>query len=613
VKAASIGYFCLTVLLGTMLVGCQANLVPSSAPNIAYEIVARDGNSGGIVHIVSSDETQVEWDAWLDWHDGGLSKRSVFHAVIKLNEAGAIVEANISRHPDEILHLTVVPDKLHCELTEGNQPVRSFDIITNGAALFIPPLPFPSDAESILCFDPFSWDYFVARTSPDSMDAIGVFAGDKKVGTIKTDGDGMDAWELPLTAMALGKRIEFNAESVPAAAVIPPTLSVQDMACLSALVAEFELTLPRTATWNWAGAGDFVYDVNTCKGEWIFSNKGTPVQPAGKNRSAEEAGWSIGPAQLAAIQPPPGLSPRAHAIPSSPLSALVRGMGDDRSRAWLAGTLAQEQGWQARIAGGIVLRPGRDYMPVLTQWAEVLRNGATEIMDADVAAGFHLRLWTAPEPLADIDSKVAIKTVQVASPSSWHIVPPAAGKQAWQWEFSRDGAKLGQMVMTWQMNLTSSRPTITITYQGDSMNLPVAGNITLEVDAGGHVWGYLSPDSAKSPWLLLALFKGWMLCPVGNDTIASLALYFTSRDENGWLPPLLWTDGQPAEVREAGEATYSDGKELRSVKRYRVDPPGLLVSVAEGGELLEVKGEFGVWHRVNLATKKPTFPIYNQY
>jgi hypothetical protein len=79
-----------------------------------------------------------------------------------------------------------------------------------------------------------------------------------------------------------------------------------------------------------------------------------------------------------------------------------------------------------------------------------------------------------------------------------------------------------------------------------------------------------------------------------------LALYFASRDENGWLPPLLWADGQPAEVREAGEDTYSDGKELRSVKRYRVDPPGLLVSVAAGGELMEVRGDTDTWHRVNL-------------
>jgi hypothetical protein len=157
------------------------------------------------------------------------------------------------------------------------------------------------------------------------------------------------------------------------------------------------------------------------------------------------------------------------------------------------------------------------------------------------------------------------------------------------------------MNTAWQMNLTSTRPTISIAYQGDSMNLPLSGNVTLEVDAGGHVWGYLSPELVKSPWLLLALCKGWMICPTGNGTTAGLMLYFACRDDNGWLPPLLWADGQPAEVREAGEDTYSDGKELRSVKRYRVDPPGLLVSVAVGGELLEIKGEFGTWHRVNLA------------
>jgi hypothetical protein len=595
-----IGWF---FLLGTMLAGCQTNLAPSSAPDIAYEIVAHDGSSRGIVYIIHADESQVGWDAWLDWHDGGQSTRSAFHAAISLNKSGAISEATITRHPNETLRLTVVPDKLHCELTEGNQPVRSFDIITNGAALFIPPLPFPSHAQSILCFDPFSWDYAVVKASPESLSSNGLFVGEKRVGVIKLDDDGIESWELPLIAITKGNRVEFNVESVPAAAVIPPTLSVQDVACLSALVAEFELTLPRTATWNWAGTSDFVYYVNTCKGEWIFSNKGTPTKPAGKNRSVEEAEWGINPAQLTTIQPPSGQSPKPAAIPSSSLSALVRGAGDDRSRAWLAATLAQQQGWQARIAGGIVLRPGRDWTPVITQWAEILRNGATEIADADVAAGLHLRLWTAPEPLAGISGKVVVKAVQVTRPSPWHIVTPAAGKQAWQWEFSRDGAKLGQMDMTWQMNLTSSRPTISIAYQGDSMNLPLSGNITLEVDAGGHVWGYLSPDSAKSPWLLLALCKGWMLCPVGNDTIAGLALYFASRDENGWLPPLLWADGQPAEVREAGEGTYSDGKELRSVKRYRVDPPGLLVSVAAGGELLEVKGEFGTWHRVNLSSR----------
>ncbi len=190
----------------------------------------------------------------------------------------------------------------------------------------------------------------------------------------------------------------------------------------------------------------------------------------------------------------------------------------------------------------------------------------------------------------------------MASPSPWHITPPVASNQAWQWELSRDGAKLGRMDTTWQVNLTSPRPTIAIAYQGDSMNLPLSGSITLEVDGGGHVWGYLSPELVNSPWLLLALSKGWLLCPTGNGTVAGLALYFASRDENGWLPLLLWADGQPAEVREAGEDTYSDGRELRTVHRYRVDPPGLLVSVADGGELLEVRGEFGTWHRVNLSS-----------
>jgi hypothetical protein len=585
-----------------MLTGCQSSFAPQQTQDIAYQITGNDGNSRGTIHIVSTDQTKVEWDAWLDWHEGGQTARSVFHGLFKLDKSGAISEATITRHPDETLHINVLADHLHCELNMGQQPVRSFEIAMNGAAFFIPPLPFPAHAENLLCFDPFSWDYFMAKASPVGVDSIALFAGEKKVGTIETGGGWIDTWELPLTSMAQAKRIEFDAESVPAAAVTPPTLTAQNLAHLSTLTVDFDLILPKEQAWKWTNSGDYSYDVDTCKGEWVYSSKGTPAKPASKSSSADEADWRINPAQLAAVQTPSGQNPKPAAIPSSPLSALVRGAGDDRSRAWLAATLAQQQGWQARIAGGIVLRPGRDWTPAITQWAEVLRDGATEIADADVAAGFHLRLWTAPEPLADIDSKVAIKTVQVTNPSPWHIVPPVTGKQAWQWEFSRDGAKLGQMDMTWQMNLTSSRPTISITYQGDSMNMPLSGNVTLEVDAGGHLWGYLSPEPAKSPWLLLALGKGWMLCPTGNGTVAGLALYFASRDENGWLPPLLWADGQPAEVREAGEGTYSDGKELRRVNRYRIDPPGLLVSVAEGGEVMEVKGEFGTWHRVNLSS-----------
>jgi len=174
------------------------------------------------MHIVRADDSQVEWDAWLDWCDGGGTTRNVFHAAIKLNKSGAISQATITRHPAETLHINVLADHLHCELTEGKETPRSFDIATNGATLFIPPLPFPSHAQSILCFDPFSWDYAVVRTSPQSMDSIVVFASDKKVGTIETSRGLIDAWELPLTAIAKGRRIEFDEESVPAAAGTAP-------------------------------------------------------------------------------------------------------------------------------------------------------------------------------------------------------------------------------------------------------------------------------------------------------------------------------------------------------------------------------------------------------
>jgi len=600
VKATSTKYFCVLALLGATLAGCQTSFAPQQTPSTAYEITGRDGTNRGVIHIVSADETQVEWDAWLDWRDGGQSARSVFHASIKLGKSGKISKATISRHPAETLQITVLPDRLHCELTEGSRLACSFDIVSNGAALFIPPLSFPANTENILCFDPFSWDYVVVRVSVESLESTGLYLGGKRVGIIKRSGGLIEAWELPMVSVARGGRIGFDAEAVPAAAVITPVLSAQDLARLSTLTAEFELTLPRDTTWKWSNAGDFIYDANNCKGEWLFSNKVSPAKPAGKAHSSEETEWGVNPAQLATFQALPGQSPKPAAIPSSPLSVLLRGMGDDGSRAWLAATLAQGQGWRARIAGGIVLRPGRDYVPVITQWAEILRDGTIQVMDADVATGFYLRLWTAPQLLAGIDGRIKVRAVQIASPAPWSINPPIAGNQTWQWELSRDGSLLGSMSTIWQASMTSSRPTINISYQGDSMNLPLAGNFTLEVDSGGHVWGYLSPELTKSPWLLLALCKGWMLCPAGNGTVAGLSFYFASRDDNGWLPPLLWADGQPAEVREAGEGTYSDGKELRSVKRYRIDPPGLLVSAAEGGELMEVKGEFGTWHRVNL-------------
>ncbi len=358
-KAALIRYRCILALLGTMLAGCQSSLAPQQSHDISYLITGNDSNSRGTIHIVSADEMQVEWDAWLDWHEGGQSVRSVFHSIIKLDNSGAISEASITRHPDETLHITVLADHLHCELSLGNQPARSFDIALNGAVLFIPPLPFPSKAQNIVCFDPFSWDYILVRTSPVGVDSIGLFAGEKKVGTIETSGGMIDAWELPLTAMAQGRRGGFDAESVPAAAVIHPTLNAQDLAHLSTLTLNFDLTLPPQQAWRWTSAGDFIYATNTCQGEWVFSNKGMPAKPGGKSVSSDEADWSVNPAQLATIQAMSANNPQSAAIPSSPLSALVRGIGDDASRAWLASTLAQKQGWRARIAGGIVLRPGQ--------------------------------------------------------------------------------------------------------------------------------------------------------------------------------------------------------------------------------------------------------------
>jgi hypothetical protein len=598
-KATTLRYYFTPALLVAMLAGCENGLAPSSGPDVDYKITGSDGIGGGTLHIVSVDETQVEWDAWLDWQDGWQSSRCVFHAEIKLNKAGAIAEATVTHQPGELLHLTVLSDRLHCELSEGKSPLRAFDIATSGAILFIPPLPPPPQSGTVLCFDPFTWDYVLVKATQESKESVGFYADGRRVGGIKTAGDQINEWELPLTAAAQGRKVDFDRETVPAAAVISPTLSAEDMARISSLAVDFDLALPDTNDWKWAGAGNTVYTERSCQGEWTISNKPEDTKPVGKSLTGESGEWGVNPAPLIA-----GVgtveNPQPAAIPSSPLSAMWRGMGDDRSRAWLAATLAQQQGLSARIAGGVVLRPGRDFTPVITQWAEIERDGATEIADANVAAGYHLRLWTSPEPLAGISGKVTVNTVQVAKPASWRVIPPANSKQAGQWELDREGAKLGAMTTTWLVNLTGSRPTIAVAYQGDSMNLPLEGSIAVEVDGGGHVWNYLSPELAQSPWLLLALCKGWLLCPAGNGTVAGLTLYFACRDENGWLPPLLWADGQPAEVREAGEGTYSDGRELRHVHRYRVDPPGLLVSVAEGGELLEVKGEFGTWHRINL-------------
>jgi hypothetical protein len=599
VKAAFLRYFAALILPVLMLAGCEGNLAPSTAPDAAYEITGNNGSNHGVIHITDADTGKVEWDAWLDWQDGGQSARSIFHANLTLNEAGQISEATITRHPAETLHLTALADRLHCELHEAEQPAKTFDIPCNSFTLFIPPLPPPPQSGTVLCFDPFSWDYVLIKASPENTETIGLFAGDRRVGRIKIAGDQINEWELPLTAAAQGRMVDFDRETVPAAAVISPTLSAEDMARISSLAVDFDLTLPSTGGWKWAGAGSATISERSSRGEWIISNKPEDTKPVGKSLAGESGEWGVNPAPLIA-----GVgtveNPQPAAIPSSPLSVLWRGAGDDRSRAWLTATLAQEQGLSARIVGGVVLRPGRDFTPVITQWAEIERDGAAEIADAAVAAGYHLRLWTAPQPLADLNGKVTVKAVQVAKPASWRVIPPATSKLAGQWELDREEAKLGAMTTTWQVNLTGSRPTIAVAYQGDSMNLPLDGTIAVEVDGGGHVWNYLSPELAHSPWLLLALCKGWLLCPAGDGAVAGLVLYFACRDENGWLPPLLWADGQPAEVREAGEGTYSDGRELRHVHRYRVDPPGLLVSVAEGGEVMEVKGEFGTWHRINL-------------
>lgn len=566
-----------------------------------------DRGNTGYIHLVSCDGDLAEWDAWVDWREGAESRRSVFSAKVeRSSHEGSISRFNSTRAGAETLYITALPDRLFFQVrSPGKQPLM-FEIPTNNSRFWMFPGPWAPPLGHVLVFDPLSWDYAFVEISTRDETHYQLTKDGKPFGTMEAREGMVTDWDVPMRATAKATSASIENRALTQLPPPRPPLTASDLAALKSFALHYDFGFPQPPEgFFWLGGESQTSVSGRYKGVWSYPSADADNKEPHKG-VLEDVGktFTVKPVLLPVFSRRPSEGFKHVALPSTPLSTMVRGEGDDASIAWLIATSTQIKGWKTRLAGGLVLRPGHDPYPVPAIWAEAQVENSVRILDEEIADGIVHRLWVSSVPPESYSGKVTLTACERSSPCPWQIVPPAADGDVWRWELLRDGAVMGRLEVTWRLGLTGPQPSVSLQYAGDVVDIPVSGNLSVSTDGGMRPLNWSTAASKVNNNTLGWLLKGWAWCPGGDDLLAAFMLYFASRDDSGWLPPLVIEDRGSApflvSVREAGETYVTVGENSRHVRRYRLDPPGMTALVSDWGELLELDGAVGKWRRVDL-------------